>query len=140
MVALVYTSACHGVQLAREGTVMATHVKKLRNCNAYVNINSGWAYNSYELVSYETPVALLGMVDGEIVDNYGEIHEREGMALLLDDMYDCSMTTMQHVRKFVADYIGVNVTIADIRKALKTDNILCNVYGGDVAVYLCEWA
>lgn len=119
---------------------MTTQVKKLRNCSAHVNINHGGFCSSYELVSYETPVALLGMIDGELVDEYGEIHKREGMALLVNSMYDCSMTTMSHVRKFIEDYVGVMVTIADIRKALKTDNILCNVYGGDVAVYLCDWA
>ena len=113
--------------------------KRLRNCSAYVNINDLGFTNSYELVSYETPVAILGMMDGEFVDDYGEVHTREGMALLDNDDYDCSVTTMMHVRKFIEDYVGVRCTIADIREALKDDNILCHVYGGDVAVYRCSW-
>lgn len=117
-----------------------TETKKLRNCSAHVNINHGGFCNNYELVSYETPVALYGMMSGEFADSYGEVHEYEGWALLVNDMYDYSNTTMQHVRKFIEDYVGVKVTIADIRKALKTDNILCCMYGGDVAVYMCDWA
>lgn len=35
--------------------------KQLRHCSAHVNINEGMFCNSYELVSYSTPVALLGM-------------------------------------------------------------------------------
>ena len=111
-------------------------IKKLRNCSAYVNINNMGFCNSYELVSYSTPVALLGMVDGTIVDDNGIEHEHNGMALLLGDCYDCSVTTMSHVRKFIEDYIGVRLTIADIRKALKTNNHLY----GEVSVYRCSWA
>lgn len=43
--------------------------KQLRHCSAHVNINSNGFCNSYELVSYSTPVALLGMIDGTIVDD-----------------------------------------------------------------------
>lgn len=35
--------------------------KQLRHCSAHVNINEGMFCNSYELVSYSTPVALLGI-------------------------------------------------------------------------------
>ena len=111
-------------------------IKKLRNCSAHVNINEGMFCNSYELVSYSTPVALLGMIDGTIVDDNGIEHEHHGMALLLGEYYDCSNTTMSHVRKFLEDYIGVRLTIADIRKALKNDNKLY----GEVNVYRCNWA
>lgn len=113
--------------------------KQLRKCSAYVNIENRGFCNSYELVSYSTPVALLGMVDGEIIDDFGEIHECEGMALFVNDSYDCSNTTMQHVRKFCEDYIGVRANISDIRAALKSDNVLCNVYGGTVNVYRVSW-
>lgn len=113
--------------------------KQLRHCSAYVNIENKEFCNSYELISYSTPVALSGMVDGELVDDNGEIHNREGMTLLLGEYYDCSATTMMHVRKFCEDYLGVRVTISDIRKALKTDNILCNGYGGNIAVYRASW-
>lgn len=109
--------------------------KKLRNCSAHVNINNRGFANSYELVSYSTPVALLGYVDGELVDANCEIHDVHGMVLLLGSYYDCSVTTMSHVRKFIEDYIGVTRTITDVRDALKTDNVLCSTYGGDVMVY-----
>lgn len=109
---------------------------KLRNCSAHVNSNSNGFATTYELVSYSTPVALLGMVDGEIIDVNGEIHEHNGMVLLLNDMYDCSITTMSHVRKFIEDYIGAHINIADIRDALKTDNMLpCY---GNVAVFMVD--
>ena len=49
--------------------------KQLRHCSAHVNINEGMFCNSYELVSYRTPVALLGMIDGTIVDDNGVEHE-----------------------------------------------------------------
>ena len=118
-----------------------TTTKKLRNCSAHVNINTNGFCSSYELVSYRTPVALLGMVDGELVDSNCEIHDVHGMALLLSCDYDCSTTTMSHVRKFIEDYVGIKTTIADIRKALKTDNVLCRTYSGDVMVYRVDgWA
>lgn len=113
--------------------------KQLRHCSAHVNINDRGFCNSYELVSYSTPVALLGMLDGEFTDDNGEIREHTGMALLVNDCYDCSATTMQHVRKFCEDYIGVRVNIADIRKALANDNVLCHVYGRTVNVYRMSW-
>lgn len=113
--------------------------KQLRHCSANVYIENKGFTNSYELVSYRTPVALLGMVDGEFTDAYGEIHDHSGMALFVGEYYDCSMTTMSHVRKFIEDYVGVYVTITDIREALKTDNVLCHVYGGDIMVYRCDW-
>lgn len=111
---------------------------RLRKCSAHVNKCSHMFCNAYELVSYSTPVALYGMVDGEIVDAYGEIHTCEGMALLVNPNYDCSVTTMMHVRKFIEDYVGARVAIAEIRDALKTDNVLCCQYGGDVHVYLID--
>ena len=110
-------------------------IKKLRNCSAYVNINDMGFYYSYELVSYSTLVAVLTMVDGTIVDDNGIKHEHHDMALLLGDCYDCSNTTMSHIRKFIEDYIGVRLTIADIREALKTDNHLY----GELNVYRCSW-
>lgn len=58
--------------------------KQLRHCSAHVNINEGMFCNSYELVSYSTPVALLGMIDGTIVDDNGVEHEHHGMA---QDLY-----------------------------------------------------
>lgn len=110
-------------------------IKKLRNCKAYVRITEKGFCNSYELVSYEQPVAVLGVIDGCIVDVNGIEHELHGMALLINECYDCSVTTMMHVRKFIEDYIGVSLTISDIRKSLKTDNCLC----GDVKVFKCEF-
>lgn len=109
--------------------------KQLRHCSAHVNINEGMC-NSYELVSYSTPVALLGMIDGTIVDDNGAEHEHHGMALLLGEYYNCSTTTMMHVRKFCEDYVGVSATIADLRNALKNDSTI----GYDVAVYRASWA
>lgn len=109
--------------------------KKLRNCQARVFINDMGFCNSYELVIYDTPVALLGMIDGVIIDDNGIVHEHNGMALLVNDYFDCSVTTMMHVRKFIEFYIGVRLTIADIRKALKTDNCLY----GEVNVYKCTF-
>lgn len=109
-------------------------IKKLRNCSAYVRTENKGFMNSYELVSYSTPVALLGVIDGEFADEFGVSQECYGQALLLSSDYDCSNTTMQHVRKFIEDYVGVSVTIADIRAALKSDNVLCpyvNVYRYD---------
>lgn len=114
--------------------------KRLRNCSAHVNVNNRGFCTSYELVSYETPVALLGMVDGEVYDEVtGEVFEHHGVCLYLGDAYDCSTTTMSHVRKFIEDYIGVKCNISDIREALKTDNILCSTYGGNVAVARATW-
>lgn len=110
--------------------------KRLRKCSAYVNINEGMFCNSYELVSYRTPVALLGMIDGTIIDDNGIEHEHHGMALLLSEDYDCSTTTMMHVRKFCEDYVGVSATIADLRNALANDGTI----GYDVAVYRASWA
>lgn len=110
--------------------------KQLRHCSAHVNINDGMFCNSYELVSYRTPVALLGMIDGTIVDDNGVEHEHHGMALLLGEDYDCSTTTMMHVRKFIEDYVGVSATIADLRKALASDDTI----GDGVAVYRASWA
>lgn len=110
--------------------------KRLRSCSAYVNIDERGFCNSYELVSYRTPVALLGMIDGIIIDDNGVEHEHHGMALLLGDDYDCSNTTMMHVRKFCEDYVGVSATIADLRKALANDTTI----GYDVAVYRASWA
>lgn len=118
---------------------MSNTYRKLRNCSAHVNVNNNGFCPSYELVSYSTPVALLGMIDGEFVDDNGECHTCEGMALLLSEDYDCSITTMSHVRKFIEDYIGTSVCITDIRAALKSDNVLCNIYGGTVMVYRCSW-
>ncbi len=110
--------------------------KKLRNCSAHVNINDNGFCNSYELVSYSTPVALLGMIDGTVVDDNGVEHEHHGMALLLGEDYDCSTTTMMHVRKFCEDYVDTTVSIADLRDALKNDTTI----GYDVAVYRASWA
>lgn len=114
-------------------------IKQLRNCSANVYIENRGFTNSYELVSYRTPVALYGMVDGEFTDAYGEVHEHSGMALFVGSYYDCSTTTMSHVRKFIEDYVGIRATITDIREALKTDNVLACVYGGDIMVYRCDW-
>lgn len=111
-------------------------MKQLRNCSAHVNVNEGMFCNSYELVSYSTPVALLGMIDGTIIDDSGIEHEHHGMALLLGEDYDCSNTTMMHVRKFCEDYVGVYATIADLRKALANDSTI----GYGVAVYRASWA
>lgn len=110
--------------------------KQLRHCSAHVNINEGMFCNSYELVSYRTPVALLGMIDDTIVDDNGVEHEHHGMALLLGEDYDCSTTTMMHVRKFCKDYVGVSATIADLRKALASNGTI----GYGVAVYRASWA
>lgn len=110
--------------------------KQLRHCSAHVNINNSGFCNSYELVSYSTPVALLGMIDGTVVDDNGVEHEHHGMALLLGEDYDCSTTTMSHVRKFCEDYVGVSATIADLRNALKNDSTI----GYGVAVYRASWA
>ena len=99
---------------------------RLRNCSAYVNSITNGFTTSYELVSYRTPVALLGTVDGEIEDINGELHDIHGTALLLTSDYDCSTTTMSHVRKFIEDYIGFKFNIADIRSALNSDNMLGN--------------
>lgn len=110
--------------------------KQLRHCSAHVNINEGMFCNSYELVSYCTPVALLGMIDGTIIDDNGIEHEHHGMALLLGEDYDCSNTTMMHVRKFCEDYMGVSATIADLCNALKNDSTI----GYGVAVYRASWA
>lgn len=115
-----------------------TVTKQLRHCSAHVNINNRGFAKSYELMSYRTPVALYGMVDGEIVDVNGKVHHREGMTLLIPPAYDCSNTTMMHMRKFCEDYVGLRVTIADIRDALAGGNILARVYGGDIAVYMVE--
>lgn len=57
------------------------------------------------------------------------------MALLVNEHYDCSVTTMSHVRKFIEDYIGASVSIADIRKALETDNYLY----GEVKVFKSDF-
>lgn len=110
--------------------------KQLRHCSAHVNINGNGFCNSYELVSYSTPVALLGMIDGTIVDDNDVEHEHHGMALPLSENYDCSTTTMMHVRKFCEDYVGVSATIADLRNALANDDTI----GYGVAVYRASWA
>lgn len=110
--------------------------KQLRHCSAHVNINEGAFCNSYELVSYSTPVALLGMIDGTVIDDNGIEHEHHGMALLLSEYYDCSTTTMMHVRKFCEDYVGVSATITDLRNALANDGTIDH----GVAVYRASWA
>lgn len=99
---------------------------RLRHCSAYVNAIKNGFTTSYELVSYRTPVAILGFCDGEIEDINGEVHDVHGTSLLLSPDYDCSTTTMSHVRKFIEDYIGFKFNIADIRSALKSDNELGN--------------
>lgn len=124
---------------------MATTTKRLRNCTAHVITSDNGFCTSHELVSYNTPVALYGMMDGEFADDNGELHECHGMALLLSEYYDCSVTTMSHVRKFIEDYIGIRATIADIREALNSDNILECLYRGDmhmydIYVYRASWA
>lgn len=111
-------------------------IKQLRHCSAHVNIEERGFCNIYELVSYSTPVALLCMIDGTIVDDNGIEHEHHGMALLLGEDYDCSTTTMMHVRKFCEDYVGVSATIADLRNALANDSTI----GYGVAVYRASWA
>lgn len=118
---------------------MSTTTCKLRSCSAHVVAYNNGFCTSYELISYNTPVALLGMIDGEFTDNNGKCHTCEGATLLLGEDYDCSVTTMSHIRKFIEDYIGESICIADIRKALKTDNVLCNTYGGEIMVYRCSW-
>ena len=107
---------------------------RLRHCSAYVNIENRGFANVYELVSYRTPVALFGYIDGEIIDINGEIKEWHGQALLVNSDYDCSTTTMSHVRKFIEDYIGIKSNIADIRSALKDNNMLTR----DVAVFMVD--
>lgn len=117
-------------------------MKQLRKCSAYVNYTNmgfGMGTTGIELISYRTPVALFGVIDGELIDAYGEVHECENFVLLLGEYYDCSNTTMSHVRKFCEDYLGVRVTISEIRQALKTDNVLAYRHGGNIMVYRCDW-
>lgn len=98
--------------------------KQLRSCTAHVYdkewnngksiniVSEAWAEpvgpitNYYVLRSYSTDVAV-----------YYPAHE---CVYLLPD-YDCSSTTMQHVRKFLHDVAGADATITGIREALAAD-------------------
>ena len=100
--------------------MMKETTKKLRSCSAHVNTRTNdWGIVSHMLVSYNTPVCALGILDGEIVNDYtGEVINTCGelFIILRSGWYDYSITTMQHVRKFLADYYGENLTIAQLRK------------------------
>ena len=88
-----------------------TKIKQLRSSNAHVECR---VYDDdsigYALISYETLVALY------IQDNAPAPHH--GRAIYVGPKFDCSMTTMAHVRKFLEDYAGMCVSIPEIRRRL----------------------
>ena len=90
------------------------HVTKevpLRSSNARVEfrVYDDGSYG-YALISYETLVAL----DLSDLAN----NEHRGETIYLGPKFDCSMTTMGHVRKFLEDYAGMCVSIPEIRRRL----------------------
>ena len=99
---------------------MTTITRKLRNCSAHVTTNTNdWGITSHTLTSYSTDVAMIGLLEGEITNAYtGEIIDADGSMFLVlrAGWYDYSQTTMQHVRKFAADYWREPLTISDMRE------------------------
>ena len=90
------------------------HVTKevpLRSSNARVEfrVYDDGSYG-YALFSYETLVAL----DLSDLAN----NEHRGETIYLGPKFDCSMTTMGHVRKFLEDYAGWRIGIPAIRAKL----------------------
>ena len=100
--------------------------KQLRNCSATVTTTrNAWGVVSHTLTSYNTDVCMFGMLDGEITNTAtGELVSVDGeyFVILRAGWYDYSATTMQHVRKFLADYCDMQTTITELRKmALNPD-------------------
>ena len=90
------------------------HVTKevpLRSSNARVEfrVYDDGSYG-YALISYETLVALY------IQDNAPAPHH--GRTIYFGPWFDCSTTTMGHVRKFLEDYANWRVSITEIRRHL----------------------
>lgn len=77
--------------------------KQLRHMSATVHTRKFNNNVVYILKSYETIVAAYYPVANE---------------LYLGSKYDCSQTTMKHVRAFFSDYVGVDVSIPDLRKQI----------------------
>ncbi len=93
------------------------HRKQLRHCSAYVTSDE---HGNHWLTSYSTPVAAIGYLEGEHVNAItGELvdcSEYGGIFIMLFPSYDYSVTTMSHVRKFIEDYYGLYLTIAELRE------------------------
>lgn len=102
---------------------MNATTKKLRSCSAhYTETRNDWGETSYTLTSYSTDVCMIGRFDGEIINcATGEIINADGQIFvaLRNGAYDCSITTMSHVRKFLVDVADWNVTIAKLREIVK---------------------
>ena len=77
--------------------------KRLRSMSATVHTRKYDNNVVYILKSYETIVAAYYPVANE---------------LYFGPKYDCSQTTMKHVRAFFSDYVGVDVSIPDLRKQM----------------------
>lgn len=77
--------------------------KQLRHMSATVHTRKFNNNVVYILKSYETIVAAYYPVANE---------------LYFGPKYDCSQTTMKHVRAFFSDYVGVEVSIPDLRKQM----------------------
>lgn len=96
------------------------HRKQLRHCSAFVESDN---FGNHWLTSYNTLVAAIGYLDGEVVNELtGELidcSEYTSPFIVLFPDYDYSVTTMSHVRKFVEDYYGVPYTISELREFAK---------------------
>ena len=87
--------------------------KNLRSCSACVyEVSENGRPIFYVLKSYATLVAKIRVRQPE--------ENGEKFTLTLYPQYDCSTTTMSHVRKFVEDICGYSATITEIRECLKT--------------------
>ena len=74
---------------------------RLNHCDAFID-----AVQTYRLTSYHTIVCDVSMDD---------------LSVVLYPSYDCSITTMQHVRRFL-EYFDITLSIPEIRKGFKHDS------------------
>lgn len=77
---------------------------KLRSMSATVYARTFDNREIYILKSYETIVAAYYPIAN---------------AIYLGPKYDCSQTTMKHVRAFFSDYASITVSIPDLRKQIE---------------------
>lgn len=80
------------------------NTKQLRHMSATVYARTFDNREIYMLISYETIVAAYYPIAN---------------AIYLGPKYDCSQTTMKHVRAFFSDYASITVSIPDMRKQIE---------------------
>ena len=105
-----------------------TMEKQLRCMNATVYSRMLDGYRVVFLRSYDTFVL---------------VYCASANALCISPDYDCSFTTMKHVRAFLQDYIDLNVSTPDLRKKIKNMSFaneyrLIEVDGRELSAYTCS--